>query len=242
MRVPRIYFDGTLEADGIIELPDHTAHYLRSVLRLEAGRNLVLFNGQGGEYVSSIAEATKKRVICTVGSFNNVTTDSPLAIQLAIGISKGDRMDWIMQKATELGAKSIQPLFTERTEVKLKADRLEKKLHHWRQIIINACEQSQRTSIPTLNAPLIFSDYLAACETETRLILDPHKAQSLNANAAPTAVALLVGPEGGFSEGEVEQAHSERFMSWCLGPRILRTETAPIAAISVLQDRWGDFQ
>ncbi|GAB1255697.1 16S rRNA (uracil(1498)-N(3))-methyltransferase [Aurantivibrio plasticivorans] len=242
MRIPRLFIDKPLTVGATVAANKETAHYVATVLRIDVGREAVLFNGTGGEYSARVITASKKTVEFELLEFMGCDIESPLHTQLAIGISKGDRMDWVVQKSTELGATAIQPIYTERTEVKFKAVRLEKKLRHWQQIIINACEQSHRTAVPKLHTPLSFNDYLAQCDGESKLILDPHNAQSLDSfEKAPASVSLLVGPEGGFSEEEVNQSHDQGFTSWCLGPRILRTETAPIAALSVLQEKWGDF-
>lgn len=224
-------------------MPSDRAHYVSNVLRLTAGRPLIVFNGRGGEYDATLAAASKKQAIIQVDAFLAIDRESPVDIELAIGLSRGDRMDWIIQKATELGVARIAPLHTERTEVKLRDNRLEKKMQHWRQIIVSACEQSQRTRLPLLDEPENFSDFVARCRTQTKLVLHPttEPFSFLRAGRADQAT-VLVGPEGGFSESELELAKSHEFSGWQLGPRILRTETAPIAALALLQHHWGDYR
>ena len=181
-----------------------------------------------------------------VTEFVDVNRESPLSIELGIGISRGERMDWLLQKSTELGVQKITPLFTERTEVKLDSERREKKYAHWRRIIMSACEQSGRTRLPELAEPVALLDWHP--EAKLRFVLDPqakeqlgHYKERCNMGNSPTELALLVGPEGGLSDDEVAQSIEEGFVGVRLGPRILRTETAPLAAITQCQTLWGDL-
>jgi 16S rRNA (uracil1498-N3)-methyltransferase len=209
---------------------------------MNSGQLVTLFNGQGGEYTAELVEAKKGKATVTINSFNQVDRESSLSIHLAIGISRGERMDWIVQKATELGVSEITPLFTERCEVKLSGDRLDKKVGHWQQVAISACEQSQRNRIPSVNTPIKLEQWQQDCEASLKLVLHHRTEKSLGDMLAPSAeIALLIGPEGGLSEREIEQAISLDFSSLALGPRVLRTETAPLAAISILQSLWGDM-
>lgn len=242
MRIPRIYIDFPLNVGRQVELPSNRAHYVANVLRLSLGRPLILFNGRGGEYSGTLVSASKKSAIVEVNAFDPVERESPLNLELAIGLSRGDKMDWIVQKATELGVTRISPLHTERSEVKLKRDRMEKKMDHWRQVIISACEQSQRNRLPTLEAPRDFGSLLSECSAERRLILHPNcESLPLARKDRPNSVTVAIGPEGGFSEDEVETALIHGFTGWQLGSRILRTETAPVATIAILQSQWGDL-
>ena len=242
MRIPRLYVDLPLATHKQFELPLARAHYLVNVLRIRQGQAITLFNGQGGEYNAVISQLSKKRVLVEVGTFNNINNESHLHIELAIGLSKGDRMDWVMQKATELGVKTFIPILTERSEVKLSAERWQKKLNHWQEIIINACEQCGRNITPALREPIALQEYVKNTSCNLKLILHPYdNSFALAELSRSTSISLLVGPEGGFSSDEVHVAISAEFGSWQLGPRILRTETAPLAAISVLQARYGDF-
>lgn len=241
MRVPRIFTQQPLASNTTLELEAGPAHHVAKVLRMQAGRELVLFNGEGGEYAAVIAEAGKRSVTVSVGEFSSPETESPLGTELAIGMSRGERMDWVIQKATELGVSRIQPLFTERTEVKLSGDRLEKRLQHWQQTIISACEQCQRNRLPDLREPLALPRYLEACDTAARYVLHHRTDQQLKETAKPESVCLLVGPEGGLSDNEILLAQSHEFKALALGPRVMRTETAPVAALAVMQFHWGDF-
>lgn len=242
MRLPRLYTDQPLTTGKSGTLSGGSAHYLRNVLRIEPGREVILFNGTGGEYRCTISLAGKKAVEFTVDDFIDADRESPLHTELAIGLSRGDRMDFVLQKATELGVTVISPLFTERSEVKLKGGRLDKKMAHWQQVIVSACEQCQRTRLPVLHPPQPLSDFLARTDDAAKLILHPGETGfSLAGENKPERVNLLVGPEGGFSDDEVSLASGRGFRPWSLGPRILRTETAPLTALAVLQSRWGDF-
>jgi 16S rRNA (uracil1498-N3)-methyltransferase len=242
MRIPRVYIDQPLHLTQRVQLSSNRAHYVANVLRLSPGRPLVVFNGQGGEYSGTLVIASRKSAVVEVDGFDPVERESPLDLELAIGLSRGDKMDWIVQKATELGVTRISPLNTERSEVKLKHDRMEKKMDHWRQVIISACEQSQRNRLPTLSALRDFGSLLSECSAERRLILHPGcQGLPLASNVRPRNVTILIGPEGGFSEDEVETALAHGFTGWQLGSRILRTETAPVAAIAILQSQLGDL-
>lgn len=241
MRIPRIYINQALAAGQELTLPADQAHYVSKVLRLKPGRPLLVFNGEGGEYEAQLIAVERRSAVIAVERFVEVDRESPLKMELAIGISRGERMDWVVQKATELGVSTITPLFTERTEVKLDSKRQESRLKHWEQIIISACEQSQRTRLPTIGEPLGFHDFLESCSAQHKLILHPSAENSSLQTEAATSVCVLVGPEGGFSEGEVRSSISAGFKAWQLGPRILRTETAPVAALSILQALWGDY-
>ncbi|WP_373097872.1 16S rRNA (uracil(1498)-N(3))-methyltransferase [Zhongshania sp.] len=240
MRVPRVYIDQPLSG-GELSLDDRAAHYVGQVLRMRAGRDLVLFNGDGNAYSATIVEASKKHLLCRVDNTPQPTMPiSPLKIELGIAISKGDRFDWVIQKATELGVTAITPLFTERVDVKLSAERLDKKQRHWQQIMISACEQCGRNDLVTMNTAQTLSQWRSSVNAALKLVLCPAVAGGVAAESIGD-IALLVGPEGGLSENEINDCLAQEFTALQLGPRILRTETAPIAAISILQYRWGDM-
>ncbi|NHN38710.1 16S rRNA (uracil(1498)-N(3))-methyltransferase [Pseudomaricurvus alcaniphilus] len=241
MRIPRLYTCQPLNSGAQLTLDASAAHYLGRVLRMEPGRPLLLFNGEGGEFNATLLQLDKKSALVEVGEFAAQERESPLAIHLGIGISRGERMDWVLQKATELGVSAVTPLFTERSEVKLRAERLQKKQQHWQQIMISACEQSQRTHLPDLQAPQEAADWLASISDPCRFILHHRTDTRLSAASRPTSVTLAIGPEGGFSDTEIERALALQFQPLALGPRVLRTETAPVAAISILQFLWGDL-
>lgn len=242
MRIPRIYTPQPLSQGAELELEEQASRHLLKVLRLETGAELILFNGRGGEYRGRISEAGKKCARVRVAEFSATDRDSPLHTHLYIGISRGDRFDFVLQKATELGVTEITPLFTERCEVKLKGERLEKKLLQWRHLTLSACEQCQRNIPPLLHSAQHYSQALQACGEELRLVLHHRAASALSDLASsPSSVALLIGPEGGLSEPEIDLAQRQGFVSTLIGPRVLRTETAPLVALSLLQARWGDY-
>ncbi len=242
MRNRRIYTDQALDSGDNIQLDAGPSRHLVSVLRLKAGSPLTLFNGLGGEFAATLLTASHKGCQVAVGEFADTETESPLNIHLGIGISRGERMDWVVQKATELGVQQITPLYTERTEVKLKGEREAKKLRHWQLVSISACEQSGRNRLPVISTPQTFAQWTTTVAGDRKFVLH-HRASPLCAgNSAPPASAvLLVGPEGGLTEDEILSAEAADFQPLKLGPRVLRTETAPLAAISILQARWGDM-
>ena len=250
MRVPRVYLDQALHSGAELALDKAAAHYLVSVLRLRTDDALIVFNGNGGEYTATLQSATNKQATIAVGSHSPGVKPSPLQLTLAIGLSRGERMDWVIQKAVELGVNEVIPLFTERCEVKLKGERALKKLGHWQQIAISACEQSQRNDVPTIKPAQPLVEFLAACapspNSDLKLILDPRAEQSLSRilldkSSSTNTIVLLSGPEGGFSDGEIKQAQQKGVISAGLGPRVLRTETAPLAALSIVQALLGDM-
>lgn len=241
MRIPRIHTEQALQAGARVELEQGQAHYIARVLRMRAGDALILFNGAGGQYPATLEAVGKNVVVVTTGAFEPVERESPLVLHLGIAVSRGDRMDWVVQKATELGVSSITPLLSERTEVRLKGEREEKKLRHWQQVATSACEQCGRNRLPAVNTLQPLPVWCEQLEVDIRLLLDPAADNSGPGVAAPASVALLVGPEGGFSADEIAAAQAAGFHCLKLGPRVLRTETAPLAAIALLQARWGDM-
>lgn len=243
MRLTRIYTDQPLASQEEIELGPDAARHLVTVLRARPGDPVVLFNGLGGEYPGVIRAATRKSVVVLTGDAVTTDRESPFPIELGIGLSRGDRFDWVLQKATELGVTAITPLYTERTEVKLKDRREEKKQRHWQQVIISACEQCGRNRLPRLHAPRPLKDWLTV-DADCRLVLyhqAEHSLREIAAEAVPKSAALLIGPEGGLAGNEIRAALDTGFRALVLGPRIMRTETAPVSAISVLQYLWGDL-
>jgi 16S rRNA (uracil1498-N3)-methyltransferase len=243
MRIPRIYTSSSLDVQSELALETEASQHIAKVLRMQVGDALTLFNGDGNAYDARITSATKKSVAVKIEGHTSEDHESPLAIHLGIAVSRGERMDWVVQKTTELGVAEITPLFTERTEVKLSGDRAEKKLRHWRQIAINACQQCVRNRLPTVHSFTDASAWQREVDAERKLVLH-HRALSNNdsvSSTSPTTIALLIGPEGGLSEDEIACAEQAGFQSLRLGPRVLRTETAPLATIAILQSRWGDM-
>jgi len=239
MRLSRFFVDLPLSL-GQHPLPEAQAHYIGRVLRLAVGDAVQLFDGSGQEFVGELVEVGKKSVQVELREQFSGQTESPLRIHLGQGLSRGERMDWAIQKATELGVAEITPLVSERCEVRLKDERADKRLAHWRQIAISACEQCGRSRVPTINPPLGLGDWLAQTAADLKLVLHP-VAEPLAGHARPASLAFLIGPEGGLSDAEVQLAQQAGYHSARLGPRVLRTETAPVVAISVAQQLWGDF-
>ena len=242
MRIPRIYVPGPLQSGCEIGLPDQAAHHVRHVLRLQTDAELVLFDGRGGDYPARISAITKRGLSATVGVHRDYDCESTLEIELGLGISKGDRMDYSIQKATELGVTRIVPLDTERSTVALSGDRGEKKWEHWRGVVVSACEQCGRNRLPELAKPLSFDAWVSQTPEESKFVLSPTASQSFREHPPATArVALVIGPEGGLSESEIRLAEHFGFKPTRLGPRVLRTETAAVAAITAIQTLWGDL-
>ncbi|MBT8767730.1 16S rRNA (uracil(1498)-N(3))-methyltransferase [Metapseudomonas boanensis] len=239
MRLSRFFIDAPLSI-GQHELPEAQAHYIGRVLRLAAGDTVQLFDGSGQEYLGELAEVGKKVVRVELREAFAGVAESPLQVHLGQGLSRGERMDWAIQKATELGVAQITPLVSERCEVRLKDERADKRLAHWRQVAISACEQCGRSVIPEIHAPVTLVDWQRQVEADLKLVLHP-VAEPLASHEKPQSLAFLIGPEGGLSDAEVEAAKAAGFHPARLGPRVLRTETAPVVALTVAQQLWGDF-
>jgi 16S rRNA (uracil1498-N3)-methyltransferase len=240
MRNIRIFQDKELAVNSTIDLDKSACNHLIKVLRAKPGQNFTIFNGKGGEFTAKL-HISGKSATADIESFKDVNYESPLDIHLFQGISKGERMDFVIQKSIELGVKSITPVFCERTVVNLKADRLEKKLTHWKGIAISACEQSGRNFVPTINSPCKLNEINHTSLSDIMLTLDPTASTKLTDINQPTSISLLIGPEGGFTENELHTAKSLGFNGVTLGPRILRTETAALSAITATQILWGDL-
>lgn len=242
MSIPRIYIDDDLAEGAALPLVDEPFRHAIQVLRLREGEAVNLFNGRGGEYSARIESIGRRDALLRLDRFDAVDRESPLWVTLLQGVSKGERMDYSVQKAVELGVAAIVPVLTERCNVKLDAERWEKKLAHWRGVAIAACEQSGRTRLPKLQAPLALDSALALARDHALcLTLDPLAERGLYGPAPQGPVALLVGPEGGLSTAEVLESTSQGFIPVRLGPRVLRTETAGPALLAALQARWGDL-
>ena len=242
MRIPRIYLPQPLSCGIDVELDANALRHVVQVLRLKAGHPLILFNGEGGEYTAALTHVEKRRALVRIGEFQDISRESKLFTHLGLGISKGERMDFALQKAVEIGTSEISPLFTEHCVVQLNASRALKKQEHWQAVIISACEQSGRNSLPILNPPLSLSHWLNASSNMTRLILDPAAGSKLSTIKLNTPeVTLAIGPEGGFSQTEMKLALESGFTGVTLGPRVLRTESAAIASLTAIQTLWGDL-
>jgi 16S rRNA (uracil1498-N3)-methyltransferase len=239
MRISRIHTPQPLQAGVEVTLDEQRSHYLTRVLRLPLGASLIVFNGDGLEYPATLNSADKKYTRIVLAEPVQPNTESALHTVLGLGISRGERMDYAIQKSTELGVSVITPLLTEHCEVKLSGERIEKRLEHWRQISISACEQCGRVRLPVIESPQPLASWLRSEPAGLKLLFDHTQAAPLPKAKPDNGVALLIGPEGGFSDSELAQAHAAGFTGIALGTRVLRTETAPVAALAVLQYLWG---
>lgn len=243
MSIARLYQASPLTVNTSIRLDERAFHHAARVLRAKVGEQVILFNGEGGEYKAVIKNIDKKGMDVDILAFSEREAESPVAIHLAQGIARGEKMDFIVQKAVELGVSSIVPLFTERCNIKLADERAGKRLAHWRSICIGACEQSGRNRLPKIVEPISLNDWLPSAKADYSFVLSPVAQEKIPALTLKpqAAILLLIGPEGGLSETEINRAKQTGFMPLNLGPRILRTETASIAAITALQCRFGDL-
>ena len=244
MRVNRVYIDGPLAVAGRIALPESAAAHLLRVLRLGLGDGCVLFNGDGNDYGARIVAVDKRGGEVEITGACPVASESPLRIVLLQGIARGEKMDWIVQKATELGAAAFVPVNSDRSEVRLDGERAARRLAHWRSVVVAACEQSGRAIVPQVAPPQALVAALPHLpQAGLRLILDPAAGDGITALADPGAgpVVVAIGPEGGWSTRDRAVLEDAGFIGVRLGPRILRTETAGIAAIVALQSRFGDL-
>ena len=241
MRAPRLFVEAALASGATLELKDEALHYARNVLRLEVGAPLLLFNGEGREFAAAVTAAGKRAITLAVGADTTPARDTALPVHLGIGLARGERMDWVVQKCTELGVATITPLLLARCNAKFDAGRGDNRLRHWRQVAISACEQCGRNRLPLVEEPASLECWLAARSEAPGFVLHTAESGALQRTAAPAAVRLLVGPEGGLDPREFAQARAAGFTPWSLGPRVLRTETAPVAALAILQFVWGDF-
>ena len=244
----RFHSAENLKIGAIFKLSENAATHATRVLRLNVGDTIKLFNGDGFDYNCELLSVKKSEVIASITSSQAMKNESPLNITLLQGISSGDRMDYTIQKAVELGVNQIQPIATARSVVKLSAERAAKRLEHWRNVVVAACEQSGRAFVPTVAAPLTLSAWLqannhaGAGDANLRILLNPVGAIRLAKLPTPNAnIELLIGAEGGLSEAEIDTALSQGFQSVVLGARILRTETAALVAIAAINTLWGDF-
>ena len=244
MRVPRIYTDQPLRTGHEVLLPEQAGEHVARVLRLERGHPLILFNGDGREYDATLAGLAKRAVTAEVTGMREADREAPLQLTLAQGIARGEKMDWILQKATELGVARIVPIVTERTEVKLDEERAERRLAHWTQVIAGACEQSGRNRLPDIELPQRLDRWLGTLgdAAAMRLALLPNCDSTLRQlPQLDNGAIVVVGPEGGLSDHDVAMLTQSGFRGLRLGPRILRTETAGIAALAALQALYGDL-
>ncbi|MDC0603130.1 16S rRNA (uracil(1498)-N(3))-methyltransferase [Aliiglaciecola sp.] len=242
MRIPRIFHPDILKVDTICSLTDDASNHIANVLRLTQGHPIVLFNGDGNEYSAELTSVKKRAVTVTIDAKLQLSVESSLSVHLGQGVSRGDRMDFAIQKAVELGVEEITPLITERCGVKLSQERWAKKHQQWQKLIIAACEQCGRNIVPILHPCTPIARWVQQPTNQLRLTLHPksdHRLRDLS--IPPKGVRLLIGPEGGFSDNEVYMNEEAGFKTVQMGPRILRTETAALAAIAALQATHGDL-
>jgi 16S rRNA (uracil1498-N3)-methyltransferase len=243
MRLTRVYVAETLIPRSVVELPADTASHLAKVLRARTGDELILFSGDGREFTGAIESVRGSRVTAAVGNGANVDRESPFAVTLVQCVPRGDRMDFIVQKATELGVTRIVPVLSQRSVVRLDAAQAESKAVHWRAVAVNACEQCGRNRVPIIEAPAQLINYLgSSTPTSARLVLEPDPEPNRTPLELGTAAEIAIGPEGGFAPEELDAFRIAGFEQVRLGPRILRTETAAIVALTWLQTRFGDLQ
>jgi 16S rRNA (uracil1498-N3)-methyltransferase len=244
MHVPRVYLPSALAAGAVLELGEQSTHHLTHVLRLRPGAQVRVFDGKGHEHEATVRELRRARVTVELGAAVSSVPEPRLSITLAQGMPRGDRMDFILQKAVELGVSAVQPLWTERSQSRAAGERLEKRLRHWRGVVISACEQCGRATLPALDPPVEYRAWLNGdAGPDCRLLLVPEAGRSLGELQSPgNAILLLVGPEGGISAGETRLAVESGFSPVRMGPRILRTETAALAILAGLQALWGDMR
>ena len=240
----RFYHSNPLDLNQIIILDEFSSHHALRVMRIKVDDFLVLFNGDGFEYRGRVSDIYKKTINVEILSKEKNNNESPININLFQSISSNEKMDMVIQKATELGVSSIQPIFTSRSTIKLSLDRTKKRLIHWRQVSISACEQSGRSKIPTIKSPIGFDQVSEGITTNSlNLLLHPDKLEESSnlPNEYSGDINIFIGPEGGFNQDEVLLLKKQNCINIQLGPRILRTETAPLAIIAILQYKYGDF-
>lgn len=241
--MPRFYCPQPLAEGSTIDLPETVAHHLQ-VLRMQPGALLTLFDGRGGQYAARLADIGKKRASATVLEHEAVEAELPYAVTLAQGLPEGSKMDWIIEKAVELGVAAVQPLAAQRSVVRLSGERAEKRHAHWQGVIEAACEQCGRNRLAQLAPVAEVGRWLAAPSPAPRILLSPRANQSLAGWAkanAPQALTLMIGPEGGFSREEEDAALAAGALALSVGPRVLRTETAALAALAMLGGLWGSM-
>ncbi|MCU4397031.1 16S rRNA (uracil(1498)-N(3))-methyltransferase [Acinetobacter junii] len=230
----RFYIETELNTGNTIELTESVFHHWVRVLRAKVQEKAIFFNGKGGEYRVTLTEINKKNAFVSVDHFEEINRTAPFKVILGQVMSKGDRMDYAIQKATELGVTTIQLLTSDRCEMRLKYDRDQKKLDHWQSVAVAACEQCGMNIVPKVLAPISIEEWIQTDLPISRFVMAPNKDQKNVLLDAQPELALLIGPEGGLSESEIRLSNQHGFVNWCIGDRVLRTETAPVVALSIL--------
>ncbi len=243
MRITHIYTSQALKENASFDLEERAFQHLVKALRMNSDDPVMMFNGDGYFYSGHLSDVGKKSARVCIKERRKAQSESSLACHLGQVISRGDRMDYAIQKSTELGVREITPLLSERCEVRLPKERQVKRIQHWQQVAISAAEQSGRASVPCIHPISDLNDWInSRPQDQLSLVLHHRHSQSLESVAHPTHVNLLIGPEGGLSQTEIEAAEATGFVATTLGPRVFRTETAPVAALSILQWLWGDLR
>ncbi len=244
VRIPRLYVDAALAAGSNVTLDEAARHHLRHVLRVKNGQEVCLFNGTGGECRGRLMELDRRRAVVALESCVETSREPALAITLVQGISRGERMDFTLQKAVELGANTLVPVITERTVIRLDAAQAERRHAHWQQIVIHACEQCGRNRLPALLPVSRLDEWLSRPLVGTGVVLRPGAELPIARLSAPApgGITIVIGPEGGLSEAEFALAEARGYRPARLGSRILRTETAALAALAAIQALWGDYR
>lgn len=230
----RFYVPLALQVAQTVELPENVFHHWTRVLRAKIGEQAILFNGQGGEYLVELSEINKKNAQVHILDYNPINRKLTFDVTIGLVMSKGDRMDYAIQKATELGVRHIQLLTSERCEIRLKYDRDQKKIEHWQGVAIAACEQCGLNIVPQIIAPMTLEQWTANVQADLKLVMALSDGKVNFPKPLPSQIALLIGAEGGLSQAEIDFAHAQGFQSWTIGKRVLRTETAPVVALSIL--------
>ena len=245
MKISRFFQEDAFIVGKTYELSSSNHRHIVQVLRLKTGDDLITFNGEGGEYSAQLEILSKRKSQVLIQSFNQINRESPLNVTLALAMIKPDKMDFALQKAVELGVNKFQPLYTKRSVIKIKENRLDKKMQHWQGVIIAACEQSGRTIIPSLQKPITIEQYLTIPSDHLRLAMLPRNYPKLakleNLNGSKQEISLIIGPEGGFTDEEEDLMLQKKLTPISFGSRILRAETAAIAGLTACQQRWGDL-
>ncbi len=239
MAVARLYCSAPLATGQAVELRDEALHYARNVLRLDTGATLSVFDGLGHEFSAKVVATGKRSLTLLPGVALETPADTGPEIHLGIGLSRGERMDWVIQKSTELGVSSITPLLLARCNARFEEKRAENRLRHWKQVAISACEQCGRARVPLIEHPATLEHWLAQRPDTAGLVLHTRDSLALTLDGLPAAMRLLTGPEGGLEDAEFARAVAAGLLPWSLGPRVLRTETAPVAALAILQFLWA---
>ncbi|WP_126446508.1 16S rRNA (uracil(1498)-N(3))-methyltransferase [Sulfuricystis multivorans] len=242
--IPRFHCPPPLAPGALVELPETVCHHALRVLRMRNGDRLILFDGNGGEWQATLKVGAGGTAQALLGEFDPIERESPLQVTLAQALPAGDKMDWIVEKCVELGVAAIQPLAAKRSVMRLSLERMARRVQHWNAIAAAACEQCGRNRVPIVAPVLDLHQYLATAQAQNacRLLLAPQGEDTLRSLARPTApIVVMVGPEGGWDDGEIIAAQAAGFARVRLGPRVLRTETAGAALLAALQALWGDF-